>query len=93
MPEENKHCLYITLQYRLDAPGFHWAIVLAPKSENLDSTVKDSQLFHVINTLQLGSPVGPGSKPDWRYETKLVNAMRSRNLIARILVAKLGRDN
>jgi hypothetical protein len=85
MHKKNKNRLYITLQYR-QGPGFHWALMLTPKSENPG---RDSRLFHAINTIQPGHPVGPSGKPDWRYETRHVNSLRSHSQIARILVAKL----
>jgi len=89
MSPKNKNRLYITLQHRAEQPGFHWALVLAPKSESSDSNIKDSHIFHATNTIQPGVPIGPNGKPGWRYEDKKVNPLRSGNLVARILVAKL----
>lgn len=92
MVEKNKHCLYITLQHRGMLPGYHWALLLAPtlKTESADITVKDSYLFQATNTINPDHPQKPGSTvAAWRYEDKPVNSLRSGNLIARILLAKL----
>ena len=81
--------LFITLQYRLERSGFHWSLLLSPKSESKDREDKDSHLFHVINSFSPGAPVAPNQKPGWRYEEKPVNVLRSRTMTARVLVAKL----
>jgi hypothetical protein len=87
--EKNKNRLFITLQYRLERPGFHWGLLLSPKSESEDREVRDSHLFHVINTFSPGVTVGSKQKPGWRYEEKPVNVLRSHTLTARVLIAKL----
>jgi hypothetical protein len=92
MLEKDKNRLYITLQHRLGKPGFHWALLLAPKAESIDMQVKDSHMFHVTNAfVPFNGDLGPHyeDKPEWRYEDKPVNSMRSGDLIARVLVAKL----
>ncbi|TFK33831.1 hypothetical protein BDQ12DRAFT_614645 [Crucibulum laeve] len=78
----NKHRLYLTLQHRHGLPGFHWGLVLAPKSVRNDAYAKDCWLFHATNSLQ------PGFSQMWRYEWTEVNILRSTSVIARLLVAK-----
>ncbi|KAK2461059.1 hypothetical protein APHAL10511_006906 [Amanita phalloides] len=87
--DKNKNRLFITLQYRLERPDFHWGLLLSPKSESDDRNDKDSHLFHVTNSLSLGVQIMPGQKPGWRYEEKPANVLRSRTITARVLVAKL----
>jgi Family of unknown function (DUF6914) len=89
MPEKNKNCMYITLQHRMGKPGYHWAILLAPKHQSTDFDIKDSHLFHVTNTYLPEFGLGQSGIPDWRYEHKPANSMRSRALVARLLIAKL----
>ncbi|KDQ20170.1 hypothetical protein BOTBODRAFT_27577 [Botryobasidium botryosum FD-172 SS1] len=89
MLRKNQDRLYITLQHRMARPGFHWALMLSPKSESSDTTVEDSHIFHVLNTIQAGVPVGPSGHPDWRFEDKPTNSLSSGRLVARILVAKM----
>jgi Family of unknown function (DUF6914) len=79
----------MTLQHRMEKPGFHWALLLAPKHQSVDVNNKDSHVFHVTNTVQLGINLGSNGKPEWRYEDKPANSMRSRALVARLLIAKL----
>lgn len=87
--EKNKNRLFITLQYRLGRPGFHWGILLAPKSESGNPDEKGSHLFHVINSLSPGVATMPGQKPSWRYESKPANVLKSSTITGRVLVAKL----
>lgn len=89
MSEKDKNRLYITLQYRSGKPRFHWALLLAPKSESTDVQIKDSHLFHVTNSIQPGIKFGANGKPEWRYEDEPVNSMARSKLIGRVLVAKL----
>ncbi|KIL66754.1 hypothetical protein M378DRAFT_23126 [Amanita muscaria Koide BX008] len=85
----DKNRLFITLQYRLERPGFHWGILLAPKSESGNREEKDSHLFHAINSFSPGVAITPGQKPGWRYESKPANVLKSRTITGRVLVAKL----
>ncbi|KIL66751.1 hypothetical protein M378DRAFT_23125 [Amanita muscaria Koide BX008] len=87
--EKNKNRLFITLQHRFDRPGFHWAILLAPKSESGNPDEKGSHLFHAINSFSPGVAVTAGQKPGWRYESKPANVLKSHTITARVLVAKL----
>ena len=87
--EKNKNRLFITLQHRLERPGFHWALLLTPKSESADRDDRDSHLFHATNGISPGMRIAPGGKPGWRYESKPANVLKSRTITARILVAKL----
>ncbi|KIL66753.1 hypothetical protein M378DRAFT_347865, partial [Amanita muscaria Koide BX008] len=87
--EKNKNRLFITLQYRLGRPGFHWGILLAPKSESGNPDEKGSHLFHVINSFSPGVATMPEQKPGWRYESKRANVLKSHTITARVLVAKL----
>ena len=87
--ERNKNRLFITFQYRLEKPGFHWGLLLSPKSESDDREDRDSHLFHVINTFSPGVPVASKQNPGWRYEEKPVNVLRSHTMTARVLIAKL----
>jgi hypothetical protein len=91
VPGKNKRRLYIILQHRMELPGFHWAIMLAPKNDSIDMQTKDCHVFHVTNTFQPGTSDHDGP-PDWRYEEKPDHSMRSGTLVARILVAKLPAD-
>ncbi|KAF8629506.1 hypothetical protein AX17_005632 [Amanita inopinata Kibby_2008] len=82
-----EHRLFITLQHRNERPGFHWSLVLAPKSEGTDPKVKDSHLFHATNSLTLNATTT--GKLQWRYEWRKVSTAKCTNIVARFLVAKL----
>ncbi|KAM6494487.1 hypothetical protein JOM56_010848 [Amanita muscaria] len=87
--DKNKNRLFITLQHRNEKPGFHWAILLAPKYESGNQNEKDSYLFHAINNISPGVTYKSGQKPPWRYENKTANVLNSRTITGRVLVAKL----
>lgn len=87
--DKNKNRLFITLQYRRDAPGFHWTLLLAPKVESQDSEDKDSHFFPALNNFTPGMQLADGERPPWRYDQREGNVMRSPTMTARILVAKL----
>ncbi|CAA7266306.1 unnamed protein product [Cyclocybe aegerita] len=95
MPETEKFRLYITLQHRNELPGYHWALLLAPKYETNDpQDPPDSWLFHATNSIQvpqggmsaLQAAYGPAP---WRKETRAVSSIKSGNMIGRVLIAKL----
>lgn len=89
MSNKNKHRLYVTLQTRgPNVPGFHCALLLAPKRLDEASGAEGGFLFHAINNIIPENLPKPGERPPWRYETKAVKPDGSKTLSARILVAK-----
>ncbi|KAJ3507054.1 hypothetical protein NLJ89_g6519 [Agrocybe chaxingu] len=89
MQERKKTRLYITLQHRGDKPGFHWALLLAPKSESANINTTHEYRFHALNTAQEGAVIGANGQYEWRFEHQAFNCLSTGNLIGRILVAKL----
>lgn len=83
MTPSNKRRLYVTFQHRSGLPGFHWAIMIAPKVESSDANERDNYLFHATNAIAPGLPSG------WRFEHKPDNSMRSGTRNERAMVAKL----
>ncbi|CAA7267228.1 unnamed protein product [Cyclocybe aegerita] len=89
MQGRNKTRLYITLQHRGGKPGFHWALLLAPKTESANISTTDGYRFHALNTAQEGAIIGANGQYEWRFEHQAFNSLSTGNLIGRILVAKL----
>ncbi|KAH8112985.1 hypothetical protein DFH11DRAFT_1605151 [Phellopilus nigrolimitatus] len=80
----NKLRLYVIFQHRNRYSGFHWALQLAPKSENT-SEKGPTALYDATNSLDVGYVDGR-----WRYrERRNVNVLQLGNVVARILIAKL----
>lgn len=91
MSEANKSRLFITLQHRGGRPGFHWALILAPKSEAKmqDRESTPCHRFHITNSAQKDAKLLDNGKFAWRFEHEPFNCLVPGNVIARILVAKL----
>jgi hypothetical protein len=91
MPEVNKSRLFVTLQHRGGRPGFHWALVLAPKSEakTEDRQSTPCHRFHVTNSAQKDAKLLDNGKFAWRFEEEPFNCLVPGNVVARILLAKL----
>ena len=86
--KRNKYRLYLVLQHRGSHPGFHWAIVLAPKESNNPKT-NDCYRFHITNSAQANAVLGTNGKFEWRFEHEPFNLVAAGNVVARILLAKV----
>ncbi|TFK54765.1 hypothetical protein OE88DRAFT_1674000 [Heliocybe sulcata] len=90
LADRGKHRLYIVLQYRgAGPPGYHIALLLAPKNETAGPDTREAHRFHVTNSFSPGAVIGSDGKPLWRYEHEPVNTIRVENIVARVLIAKL----
>jgi len=84
MPIKDKDRLYLTLNHRYDKPGYHWAILLAPKDvSGSTSEDKDSTRWDVTNEDKQAN--------SWSFREVPVNQYLSMSLCARILLAKFDR--
>lgn len=90
MSEVNKSRPVVTLQHQGGRPGFRWALVLAPKSEE---KMEDRQStlchrFHITDTAQKDRKLLDNGKFAWRFEEQTFNCLVPGNVVPRILVAK-----
>ncbi|KAF8586569.1 hypothetical protein K439DRAFT_946265 [Ramaria rubella] len=84
MPGKNKDRLYLALNHRHEKPGYHWAILLAPKDSKEESLDQDSTCWDITNG---------ESNPNWRYREGKVNQLLCISLCARILLGKFEENN
>ncbi|KAJ7079800.1 hypothetical protein B0H15DRAFT_913911 [Mycena belliarum] len=88
MGNKDKDRLYLAMDHRYSAPGYHWSLLYAPKDKKKaarDTTVVDDCVrFDLTNQHQEhGLRVGP-----WWYRKSDVNQFQNASLIARIMLAK-----
>ncbi|KAJ7505865.1 hypothetical protein B0H11DRAFT_2220500 [Mycena galericulata] len=70
--------LYLTLDHRYSQPGYHWALLLAPKDlPGSGSTEPDAKCWDVTNLT---------AAHEWQFRDALISQYTAPSLIARILL-------
>lgn len=79
--------LYLALYARLKDPQtYHYALLVCPKHESVDSQVLDARKYHCKNIIQ--SKDGTISMP-WTFEATNVNSNNDHRLLVRMALGKI----
>ncbi|KAJ7166316.1 hypothetical protein C8R43DRAFT_1061128 [Mycena crocata] len=80
-PSKGQDRLYLILSHRHSQPGYHWALLLAPKDRPQSrSTTPDAKCWDVTNL---------NTAHEWQFRDDLISQYAAPSLIARILLRKL----
>ncbi|KAJ7268066.1 hypothetical protein C8J57DRAFT_1181710 [Mycena rebaudengoi] len=76
----NQDRLYLALSHRYSQPGYHWALILAPKDiPGSKSPESDSKCWDISNL---------NSAHEWNFRDAMMSQYTAPSLIARVLLAK-----